>query len=125
MTATKVKPPRAPAPETSPPRSTELDRARYVTVIRPATQMPRLDLRELWAYRELLGIFVWRDLKVRYRQTVLGAIWIAGQPLVSMIVFTLLFHRVAHFEADGGAPYPLFVFSGLLIWNFVVNGISK
>jgi lipopolysaccharide transport system permease protein len=77
----------------------------------------------VWKYRELLYIFAWRDLKVRYRQTLLGALWIAGQPMISMIIFTLIFHRVAHFEAE--IPYPLFVFSGLLVWNLVVNTISK
>jgi len=96
-----------------------------VLVIRPSLGWRALDLRELWSYRELLGIFVWRDLKVRYRQTVLGALWIVGQPLLSMILFTLLFHRVAHFQAEGGTPYPLFVLSGVLIWNLVANGIQR
>lgn len=92
-------------------------------VIEPSRGWRALDLREVWTYRELLGIFVWRDLKVRYRQTLLGALWIVGQPLISMIIFTLIFHRVAHFEAE--VPYPLFVFSGLVIWNFVASSISK
>ena len=97
--------------------------ANEVLVIQPSPGWRALDLREVWKYRELLYIFAWRDLKVRYRQTLLGALWIAGQPLISMIIFTLIFHRVAHFQAD--VPYPLFVFSGLLIWNFVSNTISK
>jgi lipopolysaccharide transport system permease protein len=96
-----------------------------VLVIRPSPGWRALDLREVWTYRELLGIFVWRDLKVRYRQTILGALWIVGQPLISMIIFTLLFNRVAHFQAEGGAPYPVFVLSGLLIWNLVSNSINR
>ena len=92
-------------------------------VIEPSRGWRALDLRELWKYRELLYIFAWRDLRVRYRQTLLGALWIGGQPLISMIIFTLIFHRVAHFGAE--VPYPLFVFSGLVIWNFVANSISK
>lgn len=99
--------------------------ARPVLVIRPSSGWRAIDLRELWTYRELLAIFVWRDLKVRYRQTLLGAVWIAGQPFLSMIIFTLIFHRAARFEADRNMPYPLFVFSGLVIWNLVMNGISK
>jgi lipopolysaccharide transport system permease protein len=96
-----------------------------VLIIRPSLGWRALDLREVWTYRELLGIFVWRDLKVRYRQTILGALWIVGQPLISMIIFTLLFNRVAHFQAEGGAPYPVFVLSGLLIWNLVANAINR
>ena len=94
-------------------------------VIRASRGWRSIDLREIWNYRELLHIFAWRDLKVRYRQTVLGALWIGGQPLVSMIMFTLLFNRLARFTADGGAPYPVFVFAGLLIWNLVANTIVK
>ncbi|TML95098.1 MAG: ABC transporter permease [Actinobacteria bacterium] len=117
MTETKVKPPRASAPETSPTRSTELDRARYVTVIRPATQMPRIDLRELWRYRELLGIFVWRDLKVRYKQTVIGGAWAIFQPALTALVYTLVFGRFAKFPS-GRLPYPVFAFAGVLAWQY-------
>ena len=94
-------------------------------VIKASRGWRSIDLREIWNYRELLHIFAWRDLKVRYRQTLLGVLWIAGQPLVSMIIFTLLFNRLARFTADGGAPYPVFVFAGLLIWNLVANTIVK
>jgi lipopolysaccharide transport system permease protein len=84
-----------------------------------------IDLGEIWAYRELLVIFAWRDVKVRYRQTLLGAVWVLGQPLVSMLLFTLIFNRVAKITADGGVPYPVFVMSGLLLWNFVAGGINR
>ena len=83
-----------------------------------------IDLRELWAYRELLLIFAWRDLKVRYRQTLFGALWVMGQPLVSMLIFTLLFGRVAKLSVTTEVPYPVFVLAGLLIWNFVAGAIS-
>lgn len=96
-----------------------------VLVIRPSLGWRALDLREVWTYRELLAIFVWRDLKVRYRQTFLGAVWIVGQPLITMVIFTLLFNRVAKFQAEGGRPYPLFVLSGLLVWNLVANAIMR
>jgi lipopolysaccharide transport system permease protein len=93
--------------------------------IRPATGWRALDVRELWAFRELLLIFVWRDLKVRYRQTFLGAVWIIGQPLLSMLIFTFVFHRVARLPGPAGVPYPVFVMSGLLIWNLFSNGVAK
>ena len=83
-----------------------------------------IDLRELWAYRELLLIFAWRDLKVRYRQTLFGALWVMGQPLVSMLIFTLLFGRVARLSVTTPVAYPVFVLAGLLIWNFVAGAIS-
>ncbi|HWW62064.1 MAG TPA: ABC transporter permease [Thermoanaerobaculia bacterium] len=94
-------------------------------IIQPTSGWRAIDLGELWAYRELLVIFAWRDLKVRYRQTLLGAIWVMGQPLVTMIIFTLVFNRVAKFEGDGNIPYPLFVLAGVLLWNFVSGAMSQ
>jgi len=73
---------------------------------------------ELWRYRELLYFFAWRDIKVRYRQAAFGVAWAVIQPLFNMIIFTLLFGRVAHFSA-GAVPYPVFVFCGLLPWTYV------
>jgi lipopolysaccharide transport system permease protein len=93
--------------------------------IRPSRGWRALDLREVWAYRELLTIFAWRDIKVRYRQTFLGALWVIGQPALSMLIFTFLFHRVAKFPGPAGVPYPVFVLSGLLIWNLFSNGVNK
>lgn len=72
---------------------------------------------ELWRYRELLYFFAWRDIKVRYRQAAFGAAWAIIQPLFNMIIFSLLFGRVAHFSA-GPVPYPVFVFCGLLPWTY-------
>jgi len=94
-------------------------------VLRPTRGWRSIDFGELWAYRELLYIFAWRDLKVRYRQTLLGAIWVMGQPLVTMLIFTLLFNRVAKIGTGTSVPYPLFVLSGTLIWSFVSSAINR
>jgi lipopolysaccharide transport system permease protein len=83
-----------------------------------------VDLAELWRYRELLAFLVWRDVKVRYKQTVLGAAWAILQPLATMIVFSLFFSRVSQ-PVEGGPPYPLFVLAGLLPWFFFSNGVSS
>ncbi|MDQ3280816.1 MAG: ABC transporter permease [Acidobacteriota bacterium] len=95
-----------------------------VLVIRPTRGWRSIDLGELWSYRDLLYVFVWRDIKVRYRQTLLGALWVMGQPLVTMLIFTILFHRVAKLGTGSHVPYPLFVMAGLLLWNFVSAAIN-
>ena len=82
-----------------------------------------LNLRELWAYRELLYFLTWRDIKVRYKQTVLGVAWAVLQPVVSMLIFTLFFGKLAHMPSDG-IPYPIFAYAGLLPWTFVSNAVS-
>jgi lipopolysaccharide transport system permease protein len=92
-------------------------------VIGPRKGWQPVDLRELWGYRELLGFLVWRDIKVRYKQTLLGGMWAVLQPLIGMVVFSILFTRVAPMPSDG-IPYPLFVFTGLTIWTFFQNGVS-
>jgi lipopolysaccharide transport system permease protein len=84
--------------------------------IRPSGR-PRLRLRELWDYRELLYFFTWRELKVRYKQTAIGIGWVILQPLVLMIVFTLFFGRFAHLPSDN-LPGPLFYYSGLVPWTY-------
>lgn len=83
-----------------------------------------LNLRELWDYRELLYFFTWRDIKVRYKQTALGAAWAVLQPLLGMIVFTLIFGRLAGMPSDG-IPYPLFAFAGLLPWQFFAYALTQ
>jgi lipopolysaccharide transport system permease protein len=82
-----------------------------------------LNLREHWAYRELLYFLTWRDIKVRYKQTVLGVAWAVLQPVVSMMLFTLFFGKLAHMPSDK-IPYPIFAYAGLLPWTFVSNAVS-
>jgi lipopolysaccharide transport system permease protein len=83
-------------------------------------------LTEFWQYRELLYFFAWRDIKVRYRQAAFGAAWAVIQPLLNMIIFTLLFGRVAHFQS-GNIPYPIFVYCALLPWTYIsgVLGVAS
>jgi lipopolysaccharide transport system permease protein len=83
-----------------------------------------LNLRELWAYHELLFFLIWRDVKVRYKQTSIGVAWAVLQPLTSMVIFTIIFGRLAHFSGDYGTPYPLFVFTGLLPWMYFSSSLT-
>ncbi len=82
------------------------------------------DLRELWEHRGLLYFLVWRDLKVRYKQTVLGIAWAVLQPVLAMLVFSLFFGRLAKIGADG-FPYPVFNLAGLIAWNFFASGVTE
>ena len=93
-------------------------------VIEPRPGWRAFDLAELWAYRELLYFLVWRDIKVRYKQTVLGAAWAILQPLATAVVFTLFFGRLAHIASDG-LPYPIFSYAGLLVWTFFAQGLTQ
>jgi lipopolysaccharide transport system permease protein len=95
-----------------------------VRVLEPHTGWVAIGWAELWDYRELLGFLVWRDVKVRYKQTVLGAMWAVLQPLMTMAMFTLLFGRWAKMPSDG-LPYSVFAFAALLPWTFVSNAISS
>lgn len=95
-----------------------------VTVIDSADQGILFSLRELWQFRELVIILAMRDIKVRYKQTALGVAWSVLQPLFMMLIFSILFGRLAKIPSDG-VPYPVFVFSGLLIWNFFSTGIAS
>jgi lipopolysaccharide transport system permease protein len=94
-----------------------------VLVIEPRRGLAGLQLPELWAYRELFYFLVWRDIKVRYKQTVLGAAWAILQPLATAAVFTIFFNRIAGISSDG-VPYPLFAYCGLLVWTFFAQGIT-
>jgi len=93
-------------------------------VIEPNRSRLAFDLRDLWRYRELFYFLTWRDIKVRYKQTALGAAWAIIQPLFTMLLFTLLFGRLAGLPSDN-IPYPLFAFAGLLPWTFFSNAISN
>ena len=92
--------------------------------IRPSGRWAALNLSEVWAYRELLFFLIWRDVKVRYKQTVLGAAWAIIQPLCTTIIFTLFFGRLVNMPSDG-IPYPLFAFAGLTIWTFFSNAVTN
>lgn len=83
-----------------------------------------LHLRELWAYRELLYFLAWRDIKIRYKQTLLGAAWAIIQPLFAMLLFTLVFGKLTQMPSDG-IPYPLFAYAGLLPWTFFANAVTN
>lgn len=113
-TATATPPDIAAAPATS----------GNVTVIRPPRGWELLDLRELWAYRELLWVLVSRDVRVRYKETALGVGWAILRPLLAMAVFTVVFGRLARLPSEG-APYPLFVLAGLLPWTFFSTAVTS
>ncbi len=95
-----------------------------VTVVSPPSRRPSLNLRELWEYRDLLVILVSRDIKVRYKQTVLGAAWAILQPFLTMVVFSLLFGVVANLPSEG-LPYPIFTFSALLPWQLFAHALTE
>jgi lipopolysaccharide transport system permease protein len=95
-----------------------------VTVISPPQGWQLLNLRELWQFRDLFYFLIWRDVKVRYKQTVLGAAWAVLQPAMMMVVFTIFFSRMAGVPA-GDLPYPLFAFAGLLPWTFFATAIAN
>jgi len=95
-----------------------------LTIIRPPKKANRLDLSELWEYRELAWVMMMRDIKVRYKQTVLGVTWAIIQPLTTMLIFTFIFGRLAQIPSDG-IPYPVFVFSGLIAWTFFSSAVSS
>jgi lipopolysaccharide transport system permease protein len=95
-----------------------------VLIIEPTSSWRGIDLGEVWRYRELLYFFVWRDVKVRYKQTALGVTWAVIQPLFAMVIFAFFFGRIAKLPSDG-VPYPLFTYAGLLPWTFFANALTS
>jgi lipopolysaccharide transport system permease protein len=91
--------------------------------IAPTRGWRALDLAEVWRFRELLGVMAWRDVKVRYRQTLLGVLWVVAQPLMTMLIFTILLNRVGKIQADGGVPYSVFILSALVPWTFFSSAV--
>lgn len=92
-------------------------------IIKPAQFALAIDFQELWRYRELFYIFSWRDIKIRYKQTLLGVLWVLFQPLVTTGIFSIFFGKIAKLPSDN-LPYPLFVLSGLVIWNFFSTALT-
>ena len=98
--------------------------ASRVTLIAPTQGWRNLALRDVWTYRELLYFLAWRDVKVRYKQTLLGVLWVVLQPLVSMLIFTVLFGILLQVDS-GDVPYPVFAFAGLLPWNYFSQALTR
>ncbi|HET7457765.1 MAG TPA: ABC transporter permease [Gemmatimonadaceae bacterium] len=100
------------------------DDAQPLLVIEPQHGFVRLDPRELWHYRDLLYFLTWREISLRYKQTVLGFAWAIIQPLMTMVVFTVFLGRLAKMPSDG-IPYPIFSYLGLLPWTYFANGLTR
>lgn len=96
----------------------------YEIILKPHRTNLYIDIKEIWRYRELFYIFAWRDIKVRYKQTALGIIWVIFQPLVSMVIFTIFFGNLAKIPS-GNLPYPLFVLCGLVFWTFFSTALTS
>ncbi|HXA78367.1 MAG TPA: ABC transporter permease [Candidatus Acidoferrales bacterium] len=96
----------------------------FVLRITPPSRWWTISFRELWSYRELLYFFVWRDIKIRYKQTAIGAAWAVLQPFLTMLVFSLFFGRLAHIPS-GGLPYPVFYYSALLPWMYFAAALQN
>jgi len=94
-----------------------------ILVIKPKKGLLQFDFKELWQYRELVYFFVWREIKIRYKQTAIGIMWAVFQPLCAMVIFTILFGKLGKMPSDG-IPYPVFVYVGLLLWNYFSFGLS-
>ncbi len=109
--------------QVSPPSQETVD-AQPLVHIEPSRGWASLKLRELWEYRELLYFLVWRDVKVRYKQTVIGAAWAIIQPFFTMVVFSLFFGGLANVPSDE-VPYPIFSYAALVPWTFFANGLSQ
>ena len=93
--------------------------------IAPPTRFVSVDWRELWRYRDVFLVFAWRDVSVRYKQAVLGVLWAVIQPLATMVIFTFIFNRVADIESGDGTPYPIFLYVGLLLWQYFSGTLTN
>ena len=93
--------------------------------IKPTTGLAALNLGDLWRYRELVYFMIWRDIKVRYKQTLLGAAWAVLQPILTMLVFNFLFGNIAKMSTDGNIPYPIFSYTALLPWGLFSTALNS
>ena len=125
-TAIKESSARKADPEETPVRTPEResDRGRPTLLIRPSRGWAALDLADLWEYRELIYFLTWRDIKVRYKQTVLGGAWAILQPFLTMVVFSVFFGRLAGIPSDG-LPYPIFAYCALLPWQLFAHALTE
>jgi lipopolysaccharide transport system permease protein len=112
-----------PRSELEPPRLQARRGERWIEN-RPASSWGTLDLREIWAYRELGLTFALKDVKVRYKQTFFGVAWVIVQPLLAVLIFTVIFGRLAHLPADG-IPYPVFVYTGMTVWLYFSSAVTS
>jgi len=96
----------------------------FELTIRPRKGWQAIDFREIILYRELLAFLIWRDIKIRYRQTLLGGLWAVLQPLIAMLIFSFIFNRMAHVQSDG-PPYKLFAYAGVAPWTFFATSVSQ
>ncbi len=101
-----------------------IEQENWSIIIRPSKGWVSLNLRNLWEYRDLIFFLAWRDISVRYKQTVLGAAWAIIQPLFSMVIFSIFFGGLAQIASDG-VPYPVFSYAALLPWTFFANALSE
>lgn len=118
----EIQHPSLPAVPAGGQRSSAKEFPRFIRIA-PASRWRRLDLRELWSYRGLFFFLVWRDIKVRYAQTVLGAAWAVLQPVLTMVVFTLIFGKLARMPTDG-VPYPVFSLAALVPWTYFSTALT-
>src|SRR5271155_5281959 len=96
----------------------------HIVIIEPGRSERHYWL-DLWRYRELFRVLAWRDLSVRYKQTVIGVLWALIRPFLTMLVLTIIFSRIARLPTEGNAPYALMVFAGIVPWTFFSNGLSE
>jgi lipopolysaccharide transport system permease protein len=94
-------------------------------VIRPPGRFLSVDFAELWRFRDLFFVLAWRDIAIRYKQTVLGILWAIIQPVVTMVVFTFIFNRVGRIESGDATPYPIFLYVGLLLWHYYSTTLTN
>lgn len=95
------------------------------SIIEPPKKIIHIEWRELWAYRDLFLVLAWRDISVRYKQTLLGVLWVILQPVMTMAVFTFIFNRMAGIESGDGTPYPVFLYTGLLLWQYFSSTVNN
>src|SRR3989344_9458273 len=93
-------------------------------IIRPKNKWWHMDWMELWQYKDLFYFLAWRDIKVKYKQTIVGVLWAVFQPLAVMVIFSIFFGKFAKIPSDG-IPYPIFVFAGLLFWNLFSSSLGE